>query len=231
MGVFVVCSVHALEVRPTQYPCGYGFSPGTSSRTEYGHVVVPVTSISLPNPKRPKVSISKMCNLSTRTPVTYQPSLYTPQGEGVFLASSEDCVRVAQGEGVISAACKRCAKVSTGREEILASARVSHTTPSREQRLPTPLLGHIDNLERPLVKECSVARIGLYRLAVLSCAKRVSRRLGSSPRPGRRRRVFPKWSRLWGYPSFRARAGRSTPARWQPRPHQRRQPAGSFSRG
>ena len=27
-----------------------------------------------------------MCNLSTRTPVTYQPSLYTPQGEGVILA-------------------------------------------------------------------------------------------------------------------------------------------------
>ena len=86
MGVFVVCSVHALEVRPTQYPCGYGFSPGTSSRTEHGHVVVPGTSISLPNPKRPKVSISTMCNLSTRTPVTYQPSLYTPQGEGGFLA-------------------------------------------------------------------------------------------------------------------------------------------------
>ncbi len=84
MGVFVVCSVHAMEVRPTQYPYGYGFSPGTSSRTEHEYVVVPGTSISLPNLKRPKVSISTMCNLSTRTPVTYQPSLYTPQGEGMY---------------------------------------------------------------------------------------------------------------------------------------------------
>ena len=25
-----------------------------------------------------------MCNLSTRTPVTYQPSLYIPAGEGTF---------------------------------------------------------------------------------------------------------------------------------------------------